>query len=111
MSYDIQLDMDDLTALASDLATVIDEFEKANGNAKGVAEATGSSRLQDKVVDFSEKWDIRREKMLENVKVLQQTISQVIEGFTEVDTELAKALAETAENPPPANDYKSPHAE
>ena len=110
MSYDIQLDMADLTALASDLATVIDEFEKANGNASEVAEATGSSSLQGKVEEFAKAWDLRRDNMIENIKVLQQTISMITENFTEVDEELARALEEAAEEPPSADSYQSPQA-
>jgi len=108
VSYDIQLDMDDLTALASDLARVIDEFEKANGTARGVAEATGSSALRDKVEGFATAWDLRRDKMIDNIKVLQQTIQQITDTFTEADEELARALEEAAEDPPPASSYESP---
>jgi len=108
MSYDIQLDMADLTALASDLAAVIDEFETANDNAKEVAHATGSTSLEGKVEDFATAWNLRRENMIDNIKVLQQTIAMITENFTEVDEELARALEESAENPPAADDYESP---
>lgn len=105
MSYDIELDMAALDALAKDLVTVIDEFENASSNAKTVAEATGASDLKDRVLGFESSWDIRRGKMVEDVKVLQQTIQMISESFTEADTELAKALEEAASDPPPASDY------
>lgn len=110
MSYDIQLDMADLTALADDLATVIDEFERAKANAGEAARATGHKELRRKVEEFATAWDLRREVMLENIKVLQQTIAQIAETFSEVDAELAKALEESAQDPPSARDYQSPKA-
>ncbi len=110
MSYDIKLDMDDLTALASDLAAVIDEFEKANSNADSTAEATGSRALADKVRGFASSWDIRRGKMIDDIKVLQQTIQMIAENFQAADEDMARALEEAAEDPPPARDYRSPQA-
>jgi len=108
VSYDIQLDMDDLTALASDLASVIDEFEKAKSNAGEAADATGSRELADKVKGFANSWSIRRGKMIEDIKVLQQTIQMIAENFQAADEDMARALEEAAEDPPPARDYRSP---
>lgn len=110
MSYDIQLDMDDLNALATDLAAVIDEFESADTNAGVAADATGASRLADKVRGFSTSWDIRRGKMIDDIKVLQQTIQMITENFEAADEDMARALEEAAEDPPPASDYRSPQA-
>jgi len=110
VSYDIQLDMDDLHALASDLATVIDEFESANGNADAAAEATGSRELKDKVSGFASSWEIRRGKMIDDIKSLQQTIQMIAENFEAADADMAKALEESAEDPPAPSDYRSPQA-
>lgn len=110
MSYDIQLDMGELETLASDLATVIDEFERANDNADDTAEATGSRELKDKVNGFASSWDIRRGKMIEDIKALQQTIQMITENFVAADEDMARALEEAAEDPPPARDYQSPLA-
>lgn len=110
MSYDIQLDMADLEALASDLAAVIDEFEEAKSNASEAAEATGHSDLADKVNGFANKWSITRGKMIEDIKALQQTIQMITENFQTADEDMARALEESAQDPPPARDYRSPQA-
>lgn len=108
MSYDIQLDMADLEALASDLAAVIDEFESAKANAAEAAEATGHSELSGKVKGFANKWSITRGKMIEDIKALQQTIQMITENFQTADEDMARALEEQAQDPPPASDYRSP---
>lgn len=110
MSYDIQLDMADLEALASDLASVVDEFEKAKSNASEAAAATGSSPLADKVNGFANKWSITRGKMIDDVKSLQQMIQAITENFQQADADMARALEEAAQDPPPASDYRSPQA-
>lgn len=104
MSYDIQLDMSALSELAHDLASVIDEFEKANDNARGTADATGSRELADRVRDFAQGWNIRRGKMIEDITTLQETIAAIVATFTEADEDMARALEEAVENPTPAAD-------
>lgn len=105
MSQDIELDTNALEALASDLASVIAEFENAKSNADETATATGADDLADRVRHFAGSWRIRRGKMVDDVKSLQQIIAQIAETMTQVDVDLAKALEEGAENPPPARDY------
>ena len=99
MSYDIQLDMEKLRALASDLALVLEEFDNANGHADAAAEATGHDKLAGKVRDFAGSWNIRRGKMIEDITNLQSVIQMVAENFEEADAELARALDEAAEDP------------
>lgn len=95
--YDLSIDMEELRTLAKDLKTIQDEFEGADGRAEDAADATGDDELRDKVNDFADKWRVKREEMTENVVKLQGIIQQIVDTFTEVDTELAKALEESAE--------------
>ncbi|ROS76734.1 hypothetical protein [Cellulomonas sp. PhB143] len=94
--YDIQLDMTELTQLRDDLVAVVGELKGANDNADATADATGHDELRDRVHDFSHKWKIKREEMLENAENLQQILSQIVDAFTKVDADLARSLEEAA---------------
>lgn len=94
--YDLSIDMDQLTTLKEDLKAITDELENADSNAQAAAEATGHDGLRDRVNEFADKWEIKRGEMLENVKKLSDIIAQIADTFTEIDTELAKSLEESA---------------
>ncbi|MFV2145631.1 hypothetical protein [Isoptericola sp. G70] len=96
--YDLSIDMEALRTLATDLKTIQEEFEGADERAEDAADATGHDELRDKVSDFADKWRIKREEMTGNVEKLQGIIQQVADTFSEIDTELAKALEDAAEN-------------
>lgn len=95
--YDLTIDMATLKTLAADLSSIVDELENADDNAQGAATATGHDELRDRVNDFADKWKIKREEMLGDVKKLSQILTQIVSTFTEVDAELAKALEDSAE--------------
>ncbi len=95
--YDLSIDMESLRTLATDLASIVDELENADGNAEDAAQATGHDELRERVNDFADKWRIKREEMIGDVKKLSEIMTQIVDTFTEVDTELAKALEDSAE--------------
>lgn len=94
--YDLSINMDELRKLAEDLTAVRDEFDNADDNADETADATGHDELREVVNSFADEWRIRRGKMMEDLNKLTDIINQIAEAFTEVDTELAKALEEKA---------------
>lgn len=94
--YDLSINMEQLRTLSDDLKVISSELENADGNAQAAADATGQDALRDRVNEFSDKWEIKRGDMLENVKKLSGIITQVAEAFDEVDTGLAKALEDAA---------------
>ncbi|AEG45267.1 hypothetical protein [Isoptericola variabilis] len=93
---DLVLNMDDLKALAEDLAAIRDELQDADANAADAAEATGDDELRDRVNDFADKWRIKREEMLADVTTLADIINQIVENFGQVDRDLARALESKA---------------
>ncbi len=95
--YDLSIDMEALRHLAKDLKAIADEFQHADDNSDAAAEATGHSELGHKVRDFADKWRIKRNDMTENVVKLQGIIQQIVDTFSEVDADLAKALEDAAE--------------
>ena len=100
---DLKINMDQLRGLASDLKAIADEFKDADNNSEDAASATGDDELRDKVQDFADKWRVKRDEMGGNVTKLQGIIQQVVDTFTQVDDDLAKALEQKAED---ATDYK-----
>ncbi|WP_159791661.1 hypothetical protein [Puerhibacterium puerhi] len=95
--YDLSIDMGTLSQLAGDLTTIVSELENADDNAGDAAEATGHDELRDRVADFAAKWAIKREEMLGDVKTLSDILNQIVDTFTEVDTELGRALEDSVE--------------
>lgn len=96
--YDLSIDMDALRELANDLKTIADEFKNADDNSEDAADATGDHDLRSKVQDFADKWRIKREEMTDDVVKLQGVIQQIVDTFTQVDDQLAKALEQKAED-------------
>lgn len=95
--YDLSIDMGTLSQLAGDLTTIVSELENADDNAGDAAEATGHDELRQRVDDFADKWRIKREEMLGDVKTLSDILNQIVDTFTEVDTELGRALEDSVE--------------
>ncbi|MFD2797430.1 hypothetical protein ACFS27_28005 [Promicromonospora vindobonensis] len=96
VSYDLSINMEQLRELAGDLKVIGDEFQNADNNSEDAADATGDDELRDKVQDFADKWKIKRDEMTGNIVKLQGIIQQVVDTFSQVDTELAKALEQGA---------------
>jgi hypothetical protein len=95
--YDLSIDMGTLSQLAGDLTTIVSELENADDNAGDAAEATGHDELRERVDDFADRWKIKREEMLGDVKTLSGILNQIVDTFTEVDTELGRALEDSVE--------------
>ena len=98
---DLKFDLQLLHQLRDDLNAVVDEFTNADKFSSEVAAATGHDGLGGHVSDFAEKWNSKREKMLEAVTALQQNIGAITDGFTQVDASLAKAMTDAAASMPP----------
>jgi hypothetical protein len=95
--YDLSIDMKQLRALSDDLKTIVDELKDADDRSEDAADATGDDDLRDKVQDFADKWRVKREEMTGDVEKLQKIVKQIVDNFTQVDEELAKALEQQAE--------------
>lgn len=93
---DLDLNLEDLRALADDLTSIRSEFENADDNAEDAAEATGHDELRDIVNDFADEWRIKRGDMMEDLSKLTDVINQIADSFTELDTELGNALEDGA---------------
>lgn len=94
--YDLSIDMGTLQTLATDLASIVRELENADERASDAAEATGHDGLRDRVNDFADKWRIKREDMIADVQTLSDVMTAIVDTFTQVDADLAKALEDAA---------------
>ena len=95
--YDLSIDMATLSTLAADLTSIVDELENANGHAEAAADLVGDDHLRDRVNDFADKWRIKRQDMVGDVKGLSDILTAIVDNFTQVDADLAKALEDTVE--------------
>jgi hypothetical protein len=95
--YDLSIDMGTLSTLADDLSAIVRELENADDRAGSAAEATGHDELAYRLHDFSDKWRIKREDMLSDVQKLSGIMTQIVDTFTQVDADLARALEDAAE--------------
>lgn len=98
--HDLSIDMGALEQLATDLTTIVDEFNGADSNSEQAGSATGHHELGEVVEDFADKWRVKREEMTGNVQSLQEIVQQIVDTFSEVDGELARALEEKAQQVP-----------
>lgn len=104
---DLTLDLKLITQLKDDLDAVVKEFNDADDFSDDVADATGHDGLHGHVRDFAHKWNDKRKKMTESVTALQQQVKAISDGFTQVDSGLAKALNEAAAEG--KSSYPTPH--
>lgn len=102
MSGRLRIDLDALSASATDLAKIANEFDDADTAVDLVTDAIGTAsqtgKLRHAVQDFAGTWRIRRQEVKENVRYLSQTAAAVAEHLASTDQDLATNL--TA--PPPA---------
>jgi len=103
---DLNLDLNRLEQLDTDLNAVISEFKNADDFSDAVADATGHDGLHDHVRDFAHKWNEKRKSMTTNVENLQKQVHAISNGFKQVDDGLAKALREASSEG--AKSYPSP---
>ncbi|MDI2098534.1 hypothetical protein [Ruicaihuangia caeni] len=103
---DLQVQTALLQQLEDDLLAIATEYENADDFSASVAAAVGDDGLEDRVREFSRKWNDRRKNMTEQVKALYEQVKAIRENLDAVDQELVRALeeaaAETAANAPSA---------
>lgn len=89
------IDVEAIQSLGSNLSTIAGEFENANTNSDSIAAAVGHPGLSETVRSFAHGWDDKRGKMVEGIRGLADASQAVAEGWTELDSEGAKALTDT----------------
>lgn len=89
---DLKVDTDVLWDAGSSLRTVYDAFKDADGRAEPDREVIAHGKLRDRLDDFADNWDDRREKMLGEIEGLGDIAEGAAEAYEEIETEFTKAL-------------------
>jgi hypothetical protein len=93
MSKRLRVSTDDLHTAGTGLRTVATEFEGLDKLMDSYDRRTvGHSLLQERLQEFSDGWNDNRDKMIEEIKGLGEIAKTAGEAYTEIDTELYKAL-------------------
>ena len=88
----LNIDYDELSRARVDIDDVRSSFARADKVSSDIAGLVGHSGLASKVNDFSDSWDISREKLHESLSFISESLTAVIDTFTELDAAQAKAL-------------------
>jgi len=88
----IHMDMAQMTQLGANLQSIYDAFNDAASETEGWSSITGESKLSGAIDDFGDKWRLKRQKMLENIKNMQAMVQGIVDTFQEIDSELGKSL-------------------
>jgi len=87
----IDIDLEALAVLSRDLQTLHSDL--SSGSAGARCDGIGSPRLRSAVEAFSDDWAIARGRMLESIAAVGAMAEAAGTTFTQVDGDLARALA------------------
>jgi len=91
MAPDLKIELEVLHVLARDLQTLHTELSSA-GQGR-VDDGIGSPRVKQAVTAFADDWAIARGRMLESIAAVGAMAEAAGTTFTQVDGDLARALA------------------
>lgn len=91
---DVELDLHELLVLWKALSKVCDRFGYSEGVGSDLIRAVGHDGLTDRLHDFGDSWDERREDMVADLDTVWRGVKLVEEAFTELDRTLAEGLPE-----------------
>jgi hypothetical protein len=89
---DLIVNVDLLVESESRLNGIKKELEDLDNRKNDMHPYWGSGRIADVMDDFVSNWDKYREKMIETVDNVGKLVTSTIDGFTGIDSELAKEL-------------------
>lgn len=92
MSGKLDIDLDAVEMVSTNLQTIVTRLEAAGADASSLAGAIPVHELADRVDDFAGSWDDRRKELIGQVTDLQGQADAVVNAFTDVDSQLADAL-------------------
>lgn len=89
---DLIVNFDLLVESESRLKSIKKELENLDNRKDDMHPYWGSGEIADAMGDFVDNWDDYRKKMLEKVDTVGKLVKSTLDGFTELDTELAKEI-------------------
>jgi hypothetical protein len=89
---DLRIAYDELARARMDIDDATSTFARAERLGSELAGLVGHDRLARKVNEFSDSWDINRDKLEKSLEFISDSLSAIIDTFTELDSAQAKAL-------------------
>lgn len=93
---DVYIKLDQLRSVQTDLDSIIEEFSNATDRSEALEESIGDpfgrAELREHAQDFEERWDVKREKLKEELTGVRDHVQAVVETVEEADAEAAIAL-------------------
>ncbi|MGW7208269.1 hypothetical protein [Streptomyces sp. NPDC054837] len=89
---DLIVNVDLLVNSESRLKGIKKELENLDNRKDDMRPYWGSGKIADTMGDFVDNWDKYREKMLQGVENVGKLVTATIDGFTGIDSDLAKEL-------------------
>lgn len=84
----LEINTDTMREAGSSLRTVAVEFDAAKDHSREAADAVGHDGLADRLRNFADSWDGRREEILEDINTLSERCTVIAESFEQLDGEL-----------------------
>lgn len=83
---------DDIVSLVNDLDALVTAFQGATKYQDDCKGLWGQGNANSSMGDFAHNWKINREDMVESMEKLRERLQSIADGWTEVDTEMARSL-------------------
>lgn len=89
---DLDIDYNELDRARREIDRAASTFRRADRVSSDIAGLVGHGGLAGKVNEFADSWDITRDKLQESLEFIADSLQAVVDTFTELDMEQAKAL-------------------
>jgi hypothetical protein len=89
---DLKVDTEVLWEAGSSLRTVYEAFKDADGRADVDRSVIAHGTLRDRLDDFADNWDDKREKMQGEIEGLGEIAEGAAESYERIETEFVAAL-------------------
>jgi len=101
---DVKIDGPTMETLNTQLLNIISELEQASSQGEALQAAIdapyGDTRLRDEVGEFESRWEDKRGELTDSLKKIQEHVQDVIDGFSEGDSEMANSMQEATSDIP-----------
>lgn len=95
---DLDFNLTQLNELFHDLVAVRDNFEQAEKFSDAVSQAVGHEVLAERVQDFADQWNDKRDGMVEKLADMAKVVDTIHDSFITVDMELTDSVHSEDDN-------------
>lgn len=95
---DLDFNLTQLNDLFHDLVAVRENFEHAEKFSDEVSSAVGHATLANRVQDFADQWNDKRDSMIERLAEMATAVDTIHDSFITVDMELSGSMHSKDDN-------------